>query len=106
MKAVNHPRVGTLPDFGNFPGDIDKYDAVEKMLPFAKGVSAKSTKFEKNGNEANIDYKRMMKLVADAGYEGYVGIEYSGPIESEYDGIKKTKKLLNKVTAEIRAQKK
>lgn len=101
MKAVGHRRVGTLPDFGNFPENIDKYDAVEKMLPFAKGVSAKSTKFDETGSEADIDYKRMMKLVWDAGYDGYVGIEYSGPMESEYDGIKKTKMLLNKVTAEI-----
>jgi sugar phosphate isomerase/epimerase len=103
MKAVNHPRVGTLPDFGNFPDDTDKYDAVKKMMQFAKGVSAKSTKFDDNGYEANIDYKKMMEIVFEAGYNGYVGVEYSGPAEAEYDGIRKTKNLLLKVAEELKS---
>jgi sugar phosphate isomerase/epimerase len=103
IKAVDHPRAGTLPDFGNFPDEIDKYNAVKKMMLFAKGVSAKSTNFNSNGDEAGIDYKKMMEIVFDAGYEGYVGIEYSGSIKTEYEGIRKTKKLLKKVTSEIRS---
>lgn len=101
MKSVNHTRVGTLPDFGNFPDEVDKYDAVYKMMPYAKGVSAKSTKFDEDGNEANIDYMKMMKIVLDSGYDGYVGIEFGGSMEEEYEGIRKTKNLLERVWKEL-----
>jgi hypothetical protein len=70
-------------------------------MPFAKGVSAKSMDFDEQGNEINIDYRRMMKIVITAGYRGYVGIEYSGSGLSESDGIRATKKLLEQVRDEL-----
>ena len=100
MKAVNNPNFGTLPDFGNFPkGDdgkykIDIYDAIARMMPYAKGVSAKSYDFDEKGNETTLDYARIMKIVTKAGYHGFVGIEYEGSRLSEPEGIKATKKLL------------
>lgn len=97
MKSANHPRVGTLPDFGNFPDDADIYKSVEMLMPYAKGVSAKSGKFDEEGNEARIDYFKMMKIVLDAGYHGYVGIESGGGAKDEYEGIRKTKALLERV---------
>ena len=101
MKQVNHPRVGTLPDFENFPEDIDKYLAIQKLMTFAKGVSAKSNEFDENGNEKRIDFVRMMEIVLDAGYRGFVGIEFSGPKEMEYDGIRKTKILLERIKEQL-----
>lgn len=102
MKAVNSPNFGTLPDFGNFPKKngkyaIDIYDAIARMMPYAKGVSAKSYDFDENGNETTLDYPRIMKIVSDAGYHGFVGIEYEGGRLSEPEGIKATKKLLESV---------
>jgi L-ribulose-5-phosphate 3-epimerase len=99
MKAVNSPNFGTLPDFGNFlKADgkyaIDIYDAIERMMPYAKGVSAKSYDFDEKGNETTLDYARIMKIVSKAGYHGFVGIEYEGGRLSEPEGIKATKKLL------------
>jgi sugar phosphate isomerase/epimerase len=70
-------------------------------MPYAKGVSAKSLVFDAEGNESNIDFLKIMKIVKDAGYAGYVGIEYEGSELSEYDGIKATKKLLEKVGKEL-----
>ncbi len=67
------------------------------MMPFAKAVSAKSHDFDEQGNETQTDYRRMMKIVLDAGYHGYVGIEYEGTRLSEPDGIRATKKLLERV---------
>lgn len=87
IKAVNLPNCGTLPDFGNFD-KYDRYKAVLEMMPFAKGVSAKSHDFDAQGNETKTDYRRMMKIVVDAGYRGYVGIEYEGSKLSEPDGIR------------------
>ena len=103
MKAVNKPTFGTLPDFGNFPQDksgkytIDVYQAIARMMPYAKGVSAKSHDFDASGKEAHLDYARIMKIVTDAGYHGYVGIEYEGSKISEHEGILATKKLLEAV---------
>jgi L-ribulose-5-phosphate 3-epimerase len=96
MKKVDHPRCGTLPDFGNF-GDYDRYKGVTELMPFAKGVSAKSHDFDADGNETHTDYPKMMKIVADAGYHGFVGIEYEGAKISEPAGIRATKKLLEKI---------
>jgi L-ribulose-5-phosphate 3-epimerase len=71
------------------------------MMPFAKGVSAKSNTFDAQGNETQTDYRRMMKIVLAANYHGYVGIEYSGPTLDEYTGIRATKKLLETIRTEL-----
>ena len=100
MRKVNHPRCGTLPDFGNFNmgedlgGWYDIYTGIEELMPFAKAVSAKSHNFDENGNERDKDYMRIMRIVLDAGYRGYVGVEYEGSELSEADGITYTKDLL------------
>jgi len=101
MKAVDMPNCGTLPDFGNF-GDYDRYKGVKELMPFAKGVSAKSHEFDENGNEVRTDYFRMMKIVLDAGYHGYVGIEWEGEEPAdEKAGIMLTKRLLERVREEF-----
>ena len=100
MKLVDRTNVGTLPDFGNFH-DYDRYKGVEELLPFAKGMSAKSHAFDADGNETKTDYRRMLKLVIAAGYRGYVGIEYEGKELPEPEGIKATKRLLEVVRAEL-----
>lgn len=105
MKLVDHPRCGTLPDFGNFQLDgeewYDRYRGVAELMPYAKGVSAKSLDFDDAGNETSTDYLRMMKIVLDAGYRGYVGIEYGGERLSGPDGIRATHALLKRVRAQL-----
>jgi L-ribulose-5-phosphate 3-epimerase len=105
IKKVDHKRAGTLPDFGNFrlakDKEYDRYKGVKEMMPFAKGVSAKSYDFDDKGEETKTDYVKMMTIVLDAGYRGFVGIEYEGGKLSEDEGIKATKKLLEKVRAEL-----
>lgn len=102
MKQVDLKNCGTLPDFGNF-GGYDRYLGVTELMPFAKGVSAKSHDFDAAGNETRTDYTKMMKIVLDAHYHGWVGIEYEGGKLSESEGIKATKKLLEKVREEMSA---
>jgi L-ribulose-5-phosphate 3-epimerase len=105
IKKVNHPRCGTLPDFGNFNlgngQEYDRYKGVQEMMPYAKAVSAKTHDFDEAGNEIHTDYKRMMKIVLDAGYHSFLGIEYEGNKLSEPDGIRATKKLLERVQQEL-----
>ena len=92
---------GTLPDFGNFrisdKEQYDRYEGVAEMMPYAYGVSAKSHVFDKDGNESEIDYFKMMKIVLDAGYHGYVGIEWEGATPDEPEGTKLTRDLLVRV---------
>jgi sugar phosphate isomerase/epimerase len=99
MKEVNLPNCGTLPDFGNFPREVDRYEAVQMLMSYAKAVSAKSYDFDDKGNETTIDYPKMLKVVLDAGYHGYVGIEYEGSRLNENAGILATKRLLDEIRA-------
>lgn len=110
MAEIGMDNVGTLPDFGNFciergeEGCLDEYDRYQGMsdlMPYAKGVSAKSNEFDADGNEVNSDFLRIMKIVKESGFKGYVGIEYEGTQLSEDEGIKATKALLEKVFKEI-----
>ena len=109
VKQVSRPNVGTLPDFGNFcisqpwgttqdgcENMYDRYKGVEELLPFAKGVSAKSYDFDANGEQPLMDYKRLIGLVKASGYKGYIGIEFEGNTQSEEEGIRKTKALLER----------
>jgi len=117
MRMVDHPRVGTLPDFGNFrlsdgPMDMmehpeawyDRYQGVSELMPYAKAVSAKTHEFDAAGNCVETDYLRMMKIVLDAGYRGFVGIEYEGDGVTEPEGIRATKALLERVRSELAPQ--
>jgi len=105
MKKVGLANCGTLPDFGNFrvsrDEEYDRYKGVQEMMPYAKAVSAKSYDFDADGNETKIDYPRIMKIVVDAGYHGRVGIEYEGSRLSEPEGIRATKKLLERVRDQL-----
>ncbi len=103
MKLVDHKRVGTLPDFGNFVinretgEEYDRYKGVELLMPYAKGVSGKSHNFDAQGNESDMDFYRLMKIVKDSGFTGFVDVEYEGDKLSEKDGVIATRDLLQKV---------
>lgn len=91
--AVNRRNCGVLPDFGNFD-TANRYTAVEKMMPFAKGLSAKSYDFDAEGKETKIDFWKMLEIVKNSGYTSYLGIEYEGDKLTEDEGIKATVKLI------------
>ncbi len=105
IRSAAHQRVGTLPDFGNFTIDREKnlrydiYRGVEELMPMAKAVSAKSYQFDANGNESTIDYSRMLRIIEQSGYQGWIGIEWEGDQFSEAEGIRKTHQLLKRAIA-------
>jgi len=113
IKSVNHPRAGTLPDFGNFrisgpdarnpeakTQSYDSYVGVGEMMPLAKGVSAKPRVWDFNGNQSDIDLQRMMKIVVDAGYRGHVGIEF-GPEGNELEEVRKFRQELEALREQL-----
>ncbi|MEO0473394.1 MAG: TIM barrel protein [Bacteroidota bacterium] len=107
MKQIGMDNCGTLPDFGNFIIDrktgesYDRYQGTQELMPFAKGVSAKTNDFNEAGDDTKTDYRKMLQIVKDAGYTGYIGVEYEGKILDEYAGVRATKALLEKVGAEL-----
>jgi sugar phosphate isomerase/epimerase len=115
IKKVNMPNCGVLPDFGNFClkrkankrwnapciEEYNRYKGVKEMMPYAKAVSAKSYDFNEKGDETLIDYYKMLKIVKDSGYKGFIGIEYEGDRLSEYEGIMATKKLVLKAVSQL-----
>lgn len=115
IQQVNMDNCGTLPDFGNFctgkdwgstknndcPEAYDRYLGMQEMMPFAKGVSAKTYDFDANGNETIIDFEKMLKIVKAANFRGHIGIEYEGDQLSESEGIRATKALLERVGSTI-----
>jgi sugar phosphate isomerase/epimerase len=110
IGQVNDPYCGTLPDFGNFcierkgwncTEEYDRYQGVKELMPYAKGVSAKTHNFDADGNETKTDFRKMLKIVKDAGYTGHIDIEYEGSKLSEIEGIKATKALLERVGKEL-----
>ncbi|MEX0314035.1 MAG: sugar phosphate isomerase/epimerase family protein [Allomuricauda sp.] len=111
MKEVNMDNCGTLPDFGNFcmkwgkwpecDDWYDRYKGMEELMPYAKAVSAKSHDFDADGNEIHSDYVKMLKIVKEAGYTGYIGVEYEGSAISEEEGIIATRDLLIKAGKQV-----
>jgi L-ribulose-5-phosphate 3-epimerase len=117
MKAVNHPRVGVLPDFGNFYTNreaselYNPYQGMREFMPWAKqAVSAKAydwntgagkyyTEDRREGRELTLDFERILKIVTGAGYSGYIGIEHEGAKHSEMEGIKLTLEVLKELRA-------
>jgi L-ribulose-5-phosphate 3-epimerase len=94
LKQTDHPRAGSLPDFGNFRifrdekrhVSYDSYLGVDELMPMAKGVSLKPTVFDDKGNQFPLDYEKMMKIVLSHGYHGHVGIEH-GEKDREWESI-------------------
>lgn len=108
MEMVAADNCGTLPDFGNFrisqDNMYDHYLGVEELMPYARGVSAKTYDFDADGNDTFTDFERMMKIVLDAGFRGHVGVEYEGRITEDIEGIKLTKALLERVREKLSSQ--
>ena len=108
MQNVSRENIGTLPDFGNFCIErkeqecisaYDRYQGMSELMPFAKALSAKSHAFDEQGNETQSDFFRMIEIAKKNQYSGYVGIEFEGTMDSEEEGIIKTKNLLDKAIA-------
>lgn len=115
IKKVGLERCGTLPDFGNFginrqKGEwYDSYQGVAELMPFAKAVSFKTHDFDDDRPfitvdtrwERETDILRMMKIVIDSGYKGFIGIEYEGGKLDEFEGIRRSQRMLQEVLAKL-----
>lgn len=107
IRAADHAGLGTLPDFGNWQvSESERYDpylGLSELMPLARAVSAKSHDFGPDGEETGLDYGRLLRIVRDSGYQGWIGIEYEGQRLSEPEGIRATQALLETTFAELEA---
>ena len=102
INKVNHERCGTLPDFGNFrikDGEsYDSYRGIQKLMPWAKGVSVKDMVWDDKANQLPLDFERMLRIVLDAGFTGYCGIEFGG-----YEGLNQSRERLERAMESLSA---
>ena len=98
LKVINYyssDYLGTCPDFGNFTVHQNSYEEIEKLLPYAKAVHAKSNRFLPDGEEAHIDYIRCVALMKSNQFVGPITVEYEGEGD-QIEGSIKTKNLIRK----------
>jgi L-ribulose-5-phosphate 3-epimerase len=105
ITNVGLDNCGTLPDFGNFNisenEQYDRYQGVAELMPFARGVSAKCYEFDAAGNTVRIDFPRMIRIVLDSGYRGYIGIEWEGMAPEDVEGVRLAKVLLDRIRNDL-----
>ena len=99
MSLVKRRNCGTLPDFGNFK-DYDKYQGVRDMLPWAKAICAKVHEINSDGEAAHTDFARMLKIVKQGGFKGFIGIEFEGAVDP-VSGVLRTKQLIEKTLRKL-----
>ena len=95
LWAIGPSRMSLCLDFGNFAPGQNRYNALDKLLPFAANVHAKSYHFDADGEETTIDYKRCLSLLHKHHYAGPIVVEYEGPGDP-IEGSVKTKALIEK----------
>ena len=73
---------------------FDMYDGIEKLMKYAKGVSAKTHGFDLEGNDVDINYKKMLQIVKKSNYSGFIGVEAQAFTMDPIEAIIASKKLL------------
>ena len=94
MKRVNSSYCRTLPDFGNFAPEI-RYEALEKVVPFAAACHAKFFEFDEQGNDTQIDVGRIKNIFKAASFDGRLALEFEGQMD-DGEGVRLSKALLHK----------
>ncbi len=94
MKRVNSSYCRTLPDFGNFAPEI-RYEALEKVVPFAVACHAKFFEFDEHGNDTQIDAGRIRNIFKAASFDGRLALEFEGQMD-DGEGVRLSKALLER----------
>ena len=89
---LKHPALKLMPDFGKLKDNV--YKGTKAMLPHTVTVSCKMHSFDKNGNQPDFDYPRLMKMIQQSEYKGILAIEWEGSALEPVAGVKASKKLI------------
>lgn len=95
MERVASPFCRTLPDFGNFAPEI-RYEALEKVVPYAAACHAKFWQFDEHGNDPQMDIGRIKNIFERAAFDGRLAIEFEGSGDDS-EGVRKSLALLRRM---------
>lgn len=95
IQMVDSPWFGLILDTGSYGGD-DPYEEIQKTVPFAVSWQVKEL-INRNGTEEPVDLSKLMGIIKDSTYRGYLPIETLGP----GDPFEKVPVFLAKVRAAL-----
>jgi sugar phosphate isomerase/epimerase len=78
VRDVKSPWFGVNLDTGNFRS-ADVYADIERVAPYAINVQVKVSIEPAAGKRQHGDFRRVARILADAGYRGYVVLEFEEP---------------------------
>jgi sugar phosphate isomerase/epimerase len=77
IQMVDSPWFGLILDTGSYGGE-DPYEEIRKTVPFAVSWQVKEL-INRNGRQEPIDLPKLMGIIKDSSYIGYLPIETLGP---------------------------
>lgn len=68
-------------------------EELAEVMPYANHVHAKFWELNRRGEEANVPYEPLLKIIKESGFEGYISSEYEGYVtDKKFNGFEATKK--------------
>jgi len=88
-EALNGEYFGLLADFGNYPDDVDRYEALKLIAPYTKLVSAKTHAYDGDYNHTSFDFDKCIRIMEEGGFRGIYSLEQweSGVLDYDFEKI-------------------
>ena len=61
------------------------YEGLKRIMPYVIHVHGKFYTFDENGNDAVIPIEKLLPIIRDSGYDGYITSEYEGHMDGCLD---------------------
>lgn len=87
VKQIDSPWFGVNLDTANV-ADSEPYEALKKIAPYAVNVQVKTEIPTGKGGKEPTDFSRVVNILRDAGYSGYVVLEHEAN-EEPYEAVPK-----------------
>ncbi|MEO8416213.1 MAG: sugar phosphate isomerase/epimerase family protein [Ginsengibacter sp.] len=100
LKAVDSKWAGLIVDIGNFKTK-DPYEDIAQVVPYAVNWQVKESVFG-IGSDVPTDYKRLVQIIKERGYKGYLPIETLLVRGKPYDPFDEVLQMLNKLNDAIK----
>jgi len=88
-KKMKGEGFGLLADFGNYPDDIDRYEALKMIAPYTLLVSAKTHAYDEDYNHISFDFNKCVQIMEAGGFRGIYSLEQweNGPLNYDFEKI-------------------
>ncbi len=96
LDAVDSDWLGVNMDTNNFPKE-DRYSHMKNVIDRIVQIHAKILEIDEERGDLTIDYDRVLSMARDAGFNGFVSIEYEGKEDAWSAVTKASKYLLRKI---------